>query len=246
MLKSRITHAAFFIYAMNTIVYVDGFNFYHGRVKGTDFKWLDLWKLFNDHLLPASNQDFNLLSIKYFTAEIKANFASKGAAAHSAQQSYHRALEHIYGDRIEIIKGFYSSRIDSVMAHVEGQNPSKHNRCKVWKLEEKQTDVRMALHAYHDALTGNCDQVVICSNDSDMVPPIEMIKTHSSQTRVGVIIPRKQNSARVISSISEMADWKLEYVSDAAMEASLLPDSISTGKKPIRRPAHWFPEIDQE
>ena len=25
-----------------TIVYVDGFNFYHGAVKGTPYKWLDL------------------------------------------------------------------------------------------------------------------------------------------------------------------------------------------------------------
>ncbi len=37
---------------MRTIVYVDGFNFYHGLVKRSGYKWLDLYKLFEEQLLP--------------------------------------------------------------------------------------------------------------------------------------------------------------------------------------------------
>ena len=46
-------------------VYVDGFNFYYGAVKGTPYKWLDFNKLFG-FLLPKNN----ITKIKYFSAKI--------------------------------------------------------------------------------------------------------------------------------------------------------------------------------
>ena len=50
---------------MRTHVYVDGFNFYYGCVKGTPFKWLDLAK-FCKILLPPND----IRAIKYFTARV--------------------------------------------------------------------------------------------------------------------------------------------------------------------------------
>ena len=32
---------------------VDGYNFYYGCLKGTHFKWLDLFELFERHVLPS-------------------------------------------------------------------------------------------------------------------------------------------------------------------------------------------------
>ncbi|WP_159183613.1 NYN domain-containing protein, partial [Klebsiella pneumoniae] len=157
---------------MRTIVYVDGFNFYHGLVKRSGYKWLDLYKLFEEQLLPIRARESQLIQVKFFTAEIKAKFASRGELAHQAQQAYHRALVQIYGDKLQIIKGYYSERQECAMTFNEGHPPSKTDRTTVWKLEEKQTDVRMALEMYRDAIRGEVEQLVLCTNDSDMIPPI--------------------------------------------------------------------------
>ena len=81
---------------MRTIVYIDGYNLYYGRIKHTDFKWLDLYKLFNEHILPYKSRDSNLVIIKYFTADIKANFATLGTKSSEAQKQYISALEQSY------------------------------------------------------------------------------------------------------------------------------------------------------
>jgi 6-hydroxy-3-succinoylpyridine 3-monooxygenase len=39
---------------LRTIVYVDGFNFYYGEVRGTPYKWLDLVALFSRVLDPRN------------------------------------------------------------------------------------------------------------------------------------------------------------------------------------------------
>ena len=47
---------------MRTIVYIDGFNLYYGRLKKTTYKWLDLWEYFQ-RALP---KNCNLVKIKYW------------------------------------------------------------------------------------------------------------------------------------------------------------------------------------
>lgn len=189
--------------------------------------------------MPIKAKESQLIKVKFFTAEIKAKFATRGDLAHQAQQSYHRALSQMYGDKLQIIKGYYSDRQECAMTFVEGQPPSKTVRTTVWKLEEKQTDVRMALEMYRDAVRGECEQLVICTNDSDMIPPVEMIKADHPELRVGIVVPREQDTSRVISSLADLGDWNLPYVSYDALRLSLLPDKVPTRRKPILKPSHW-------
>lgn len=224
---------------MKTIVYVDGFNFYHGLIKRSGYKWLDLCKLFEEQLLPLKARESQLLKVKFFTAEIKAKFATRGDLAHQAQQAYHRALMQVNDDKIQIIKGYYSERQECAMTFIEGQPPSKTERTTVWKLEEKQTDVRMALEMYRDAARGEVEQLVVCTNDSDMIPPVEMIRNDYPTLRIGVVVPREQGASRVISNLAEFGDWNLPYVSYDALSLSLLLNKIPTRRKPILKPNHW-------
>ena len=55
---------------MKTIVYVDGLNLYYGSLRGTAFKWLDLYALFRDNVLEA---DADVDQIRYYTAPTKAD-----------------------------------------------------------------------------------------------------------------------------------------------------------------------------
>ena len=46
------------------IAYIDGFNLFYSSLKGTQYKWLDLWSLCSSLL--GDNQE--LISAKYFSA----------------------------------------------------------------------------------------------------------------------------------------------------------------------------------
>jgi len=76
---------------MRTIAYVDGYNFYHGRLKHSAYKWLDL-RSFLAELIRIQNPASELVGVKFFTANIKARLAHRGAASVNAQDAYHRAL----------------------------------------------------------------------------------------------------------------------------------------------------------
>lgn len=40
---------------LRTRIYIDGYNFYHGCLRGTPHKWLDLLPLFEKHILPSAS-----------------------------------------------------------------------------------------------------------------------------------------------------------------------------------------------
>jgi hypothetical protein len=51
---------------MRTIAYVDGYNLYHGRLKHTPFKWLDLVGLLST-ILRVQNPSAQITVVKLFT-----------------------------------------------------------------------------------------------------------------------------------------------------------------------------------
>ena len=145
----------------------------HGRLRGTPFKWLDLVKFFDD-LLVRRDQNEKLERVHLFTAPALATFASHGDASVEAQSAYHRALQAKYGARFETIYGTHSfDRSGTLLpAYVPDQPFDRNNRTRVWKLEEKKTDVNLALRMYRDACKGLYDRIILVSNDSDAEPAL--------------------------------------------------------------------------
>ena len=68
-----------------TIIYVDGYNLYYSRLKGTPYKWLDLGTLFCDQILRPQDPSATVICIKYFTSPVKASYARHGEASAHAQ-----------------------------------------------------------------------------------------------------------------------------------------------------------------
>ncbi len=234
---------------LRTRVYIDGYNLYYGRLKGTPHKWLDLHILFEKHILPSSSlpgTTSNLLplSIKYFTAKILEKPA-RALDSVSSQARYHTALRKLYADRIKIIEGYYSLT-ESKAKIVDMQNPDKWPRyCQevlVWKLEEKQSDVNLALQAYHDAITAEVDQVVIVTNDTDIAPALKLIRDNTKVT-VGLVIPTKQHVRVANTELVSHAHWVRSHITTAELAASQLPRVIP-GKKPTVKPESWYARPD--
>ncbi|MCH8493424.1 MAG: NYN domain-containing protein [Idiomarina sp.] len=225
---------------MKTIIYIDGYNLFYGCLKHSPFKWLDLYQLFVERILHAQNPALEVIQIKFFTADIKAKIASNGQLATQAQQAYHRALEQCYPEQIEIIKGFYS--LEKAKLPIYISPPDKSQGVDVWKLEEKETDVNIALTAYRDVSKEHAEHIVFVSNDTDIFPALEAIREDfDGAVKIGVIIPIRQheNSRPPNAKLSNYADWTRKYITEAELAASQLPEIIPTKKKPIRKPEYW-------
>jgi len=232
---------------LRTRAYVDGYNLYYGCLKGTPYKWLDLWILFEKHILPSSTPDRSVLlplGIKYFTAKILEK-AAKAPDSVSSQARYHTALRKLYDGRIELIEGYYSL-IESKASLIDVDAPQTWPRdcaqALVWKLEEKQSDVNLALQAYHDAITDAVDQVVIVTNDTDIAPALKLIREHTS-VQIGLVVPTRIQERIPNTELAELAHWVRKHINEGELATAQLPRVIG-GRKPTIKPDSWYARPD--
>ena len=225
-----------------TIIYIDGYNLYYSRLKNTPFKWLDIVVLFRDKILMAQDPSTEVIAVKYFTAPVMARYARHGAQSEQAQTQYLRALKSKY-ECIEVINGFHIFEPARLPAFVNNTPPSKDNLIPVWMIEEKQTDVNLSLQVYRDVLKGLCEQVVICSNDSDVEPVLTLIAQDAPEITVGLVLPLREPGPgpRRISNkrLVDKAQWVRHYIRDDELASSQLPQNVPTKKKPASKPMHW-------
>lgn len=124
-----------------------------------------------------------------------------------------------------------------------GMPPDKKNGHRVWLIEEKQTDVNMALHIYRDAVRGELEQQIICTNDSDLEPALKMVKADAPDMTLGLVMPLRpsRESTHAISNkrLTELANWTRKHILDSELEKAQLSAIVPTRKKPALKPAHW-------
>lgn len=226
---------------MDTIIYIDGYNLFYGRLRHTPYKWLDIFKLFQS-ITKVQQPSSNIIKIKYFTAPVKANFASHGQESASAQNAYHRALKYIYQHKLEIISGYHTVERGSPPLYLDPID--KDRRVHVWKFEEKQTDVNIALAMYKDARDGDVAQQILVSNDSDLEPVLKLISEELTHILIGLVIPRPRsesetNTRPTNKSLIRYADWTRTHILDEECQNAQLDDRIATNKKPIIKPHYW-------
>ena len=193
---------------LRTRIYIDGYNLYYGCLTKTPYKWLDVLALFETGILPTilyqsargrSGAAMELLhepAIKYFTADI-IETAAKGQDSVSSQAHYHNALTKKLGRRIAFVKGNYSiykAKQPLISADAPERKPRECEKVQVWKFEEKQSDVNIALHMFDDALQGKVDQVVLVTNDTDLVPAFQMLEARCPNVVRGLVVPTRKPS----------------------------------------------------
>jgi len=226
-----------------TIIYIDGYNLYYSRLKGTQYKWLDIAILFRDLILKQQDPSAEVVAIKYFTAPVKASYARHGQASEHAQTQYFRALQSKYPGLLQIIKGFHIFQPTSLPMYEDAKSPNKDAMHPVWMIEEKQTDVNIALHAYRDAARSDCTQIVICSNDSDLEPALQFIRDDIPGATIGLVMPLRedsQESGKVPNKrLTKLAHWVRHCIKDGELLSAQLPPNVPTRKKPASKPMHW-------
>lgn len=205
-----------------TVVYVDGFNFYYGAVRGTRYKWLDPVALFRK-VLGAQN---SVVAVKYFTARVQPT--SNDPDVNVRQDTYLRALQ-AHCPLVELHYGHFL-RHEVRMEHVNPPPPSVN----VWKNEEKGSDVNLALHVLNDAWQDTYDCAVIVSNDSDLAESLRLVKTQHRKI-IGVVTPGAP-TRKTSRQLSQYADF-VKTIRTWILESSQLPDPIPGTT--IHKPTKW-------
>lgn len=150
---------------MKVNVYIDGFNFYYGAVRRTPHKWLDLRKL-----MVRSLPEHEIHRIKYFTADVipRANDPDQP----KRQKAYLNALQTL--PRFTIKKGLFKSGTRRYpLAPSEKDHPKL---VEVMYTEEKGSGVNLATEILLDVFRQDASGVIVVSDDSDLIPPIEAIR----------------------------------------------------------------------
>lgn len=251
---------------LRTRIYIDGYNLYYGCLRQTPYKWLDVLTLFEREILPSilyrptadgPPAEMELLAdcaIKYFTADIL-DRAAKGDDSISSQAQYHNALRKRCEGRLTFIKGYYAS-YKAKQAIISADEPDRWPRdcekVQVWKIEEKQSDVNLALQIYDDALQGELDQVVLVTNDTDLVPAFAMLKARCPHIVRGLVIPtRKTGEGRATereanTSLAELAHWVRKSITEAELRTAQLPDIVKVegDRRPSVKPHSWYARPD--
>lgn len=237
-------------FRLKTRVYVDGYNLYYGVLKKSPFKWLDPIKLAKlccqisapKHILRQLNGD---VETKYFTAKVLNTSAFEKTAARD-QDAYHEALQALYHrPELDIIFGYHTVT-PVIRREFDYWAPNApHAGCEktvVWHIEEKQTDVNIAINSLKDAYTDPTEQLhIFVSNDSDLAPLINML-AQLPHIKTGIISPIRDPATRPSGQLIKNADWSTGALSSQILSQAQLPRVIQAGNKSIRKPIEWFGE----
>ena len=219
---------------LNTIVYIDGLNLYYS-LKRTPYKWLNVKKLTENILNPSLHK---ILNNKYFTAiSVKSESTQK-------QDIYLQALKTL--KNIEIIYGKHKKRRikGKLIKHDQKSNKEiiTDKTVKIFKPEEKETDVNIASHIVYDVCKENIDCVVLLSNDTDLKTPLKFVKYRLSK-KVVIITPTKElenPGDPILPNKSHIELRKLSQVNLSIKEYHLknsqFPDVVSG----ISKPKSWI------
>ena len=207
------------IYGKISHLYIDGFNLYYRAVKGTAYKWLDLKKLLS-HLLNPQNE---IIKIKYFTALVSGQVDPSKPIR---QKTYIRALQK-YIPELEVYYGhFLSHEIDAPLA-----NTSPLRFARVIKIEEKGSDVNLAVHLLNDAWRDDYDCAVVVSNDSDLAEAFRLIRAQTKKP-IGLITPVNDPSKELMKHSTF-----IKRIRQGVLSVSQLPNPIPGTT--ICKPAEW-------
>ena len=202
--------------------YIDGLNLYYRALRGTSFRWLDIGKLAG--LLLPQHQ---IGQIRYFTSLIHSR--PPDPTQPQRQQTYLRAL-----GTIPSLSIHYGHFLPKKKRLPLSQQPKSGSRIvEILDTEEKGSDVNLASHLLMDGFENRYDMAVVISNDSDLVTPIEMVRTKLNK-QIGVFDPSRVHSFQ----LKNAASW-YRRLRRGPLSGSLFPGAISDPQGTITKPVGW-------
>ncbi|MGO9483627.1 MAG: NYN domain-containing protein [Rhodomicrobium sp.] len=217
---------------MRTFVYIDGFNLYYRALKGTRHKWLDIVAL-SRAALPA---DCDVVRVNYYTARVSGR---TNPDSPKRQHAYLRALATLPEVAVHFGNFMISHKWAGLVQPPNFKPPfalpagAAPDTAKVWKIEEKGSDVNLGVHLVRDACHGAFDLAAVLTNDTDLLEPIRIVR-HELNLPVTLLTPVGRPAVSLAQAACEVRHIK-PYLGPCQ-----LPDPIPVAdKSPIVKPAEW-------
>jgi 6-hydroxy-3-succinoylpyridine 3-monooxygenase len=87
------------------------------------------------------------------------------------------------------------------------------------------------------------DHVVFVTNDTDVVPCLDLIRAHTS-ARIGLIIPTRASERPANMDLSRRADWVRMHVLEDELAGCQLPPMVKLDGRAVHKPLSWYPRPD--
>ncbi|KAA1259461.1 6-hydroxy-3-succinoylpyridine 3-monooxygenase HspA [Rubripirellula obstinata] len=196
-------------------VFIDGFNLYFGlKDSGLErFLWLDLWRLGEQFLMPGQS----LASVYYFTAIVTDSLKRK------RQTNYLEALE-------------CHTNVSTIFGNFQ-RNPVSCFKCgHTWdKAEEKKSDVAPATQVLCGAVNNAYDAAVLVTADSDLIPPVQAVKSNWPDKAIFARFPPGRHSHEL-----KLQCDGTKRINESELRRSQLPDTVTKEDGyELKRPATW-------
>lgn len=208
---------------MSRIVFlVDGFNLFHALDHSPSgpnpkrynrYKWLSLTKLARAYVTSRDT----IAGVYYFTT-----LATWDPGKVAKHKLFIRANE------LEGVQVVY------------GEFKRKQKRCNLchklfWTVEEKQTDVNIALKLFQLAVQDVYDKAIIISGDTDLLPAVKAVQSTFPIKSIGVVIP----IGRASEDFKKHADFHFK-MKEHQLQASRFLDIITlSGGGTLVCPPTW-------
>jgi uncharacterized LabA/DUF88 family protein len=203
---------------MRVSAFIDGFNLYHAidDLNRPDLKWVNLRCLMEKFIDPGIHV---LGDIYYFSAYC--DWDREKRARHMA---YVRALKHF--DVTPVMANFKEKDMECFHCH------------NTWIAhEEKQTDVNIAVHLVREAYRDTYDRAFLVTSDSDLVPPLALLREIFPKKSVKVICPPERWHSKELCRYSKKpAKIQVSHLEDCRMQGS-----IATMTGLVTRPTDYKP-----
>jgi NYN domain len=186
-----------------TIVYIDALNLYYRALRFTGHKWLNLEAL-SRASLPAHCQ---ITRINYYYAPVSGR---TDPGAPGRQSVYLRALKTT--TIVHTFQGnFIAKEAWAGLARKREFRPHpwwafiypRPVVVRVWKTEEKGSDVNLGCHLVRDAFQGKFETAAVLTNDTDLVEPIRIV-VQECKLPVILMTPANQPATSLKQHVSDV------------------------------------------
>ena len=195
---------------LRAILYVDGFNLYHPicELNENTLKWLNLWSL-GERI--CQDRQHKLVGVKYCTAFQKRNVDQLGR-----HKTYISALEAV---GVETIHGHY--------IHADSK-PCGECGMVTNHLNEKQTDINLALSLFSDAMTDQFDVSYLLSADSDQASTARYMRKFFPEKKLITVSPPNKP---ISDNVANFADGK-RRLNRGDIEKCRFPNYVAPAEGP--------------
>ena len=136
-------------------------------------------------------------------------------------------------DQILSVDSYPADVIEKYKKRRKSNKPLPNSvKAEVYALEEKGSDVSLACHLLNDAWKGLFDMAAVISNDTDLVPSVEIVMNEIKKPVV-VVCPKENRVAKNLQDVAH----SVRYIHQSMIKKSQFPDVIPGTS--IIKPAEW-------